>query len=433
MNFKKIALLLLIALVASTAVFAKGAAEQTTAPATKAESNTLTVWAWDPNFNIAALKKAEALYQKDHPEFKLNIVENSYNDIQTKFITAAEAGDLSTLPDIFLMQNHAFQTYGTKYPQLFTDLSESKINFNDFTASTVADSTVNGKHLGIPFDNSASIMAIRRDVVEAAGLKVEDFNDITWSRFIELGRIVREKTGLPMITISGGSEILIEMLQTAGASPYVDGKLNIANNEVLYQALSIYKQLIDEKILIDYTDWNEYIASFNTGKAGGLIQGNWILSSIQAAADQAGKWAIVNLPAMDGVKGAAHNAACGGGSWAVSSQANKALAFDFLEKTFGSSTELYDELLTDVSAIGSYLPASKSPLFGKEVEYYGGQKIYQDIVDFSGNIPAFSYGTYYNEIRSGLTDALTNVVQNNADIRTEMKAAEEAIAFDIEG
>lgn len=429
MNFKKIGLFLVLALAIATTVFAGGASEA--APVSTKDPNTLTVWAWDPNFNIAALRKAEAIYQQSHPDFKLNIVENVYNDIQTKLITAAESGDLSTLPDIFLMQNYAFQTYGSKYPELFTDLSESAIKFDDFTASTVADSTVGGKHLGLPFDNSASVFAVRRDFIEKAGLKVEDFKDITWSRFIELARIVKEKTGLPMITVSGGSEILIEMLQTAGASPYVDGKINVANNEVLFQALSIYKQLVAEGLLIDYTDWNEYISSFNTGKAAGLIQGNWILSSIQAAQDQSGKWAIVNLPAFDDVEGARHNAACGGSSWAVSSQANKELAFDFLESTFGSSSALYDQLLSEISAIGSYLPASTSDLFNSEVEFYGGQRVYKDIVEFSGLIPEFSYGTYYNEIRTALTDALTNVVQTGADIRSEMAAAEEAILFDI--
>ena len=56
-----------------------------------AESNdeTLTVWCWDPNFNIYAMKQAEAEYQKDHPNFKLDIQENVYSDIETKLITAA--------------------------------------------------------------------------------------------------------------------------------------------------------------------------------------------------------------------------------------------------------------------------------------------------------------------------------------------------------
>ena len=33
----------------------------------------LTVWCWDPNFNVYAMKQAEALYQKEHPNFKLDI------------------------------------------------------------------------------------------------------------------------------------------------------------------------------------------------------------------------------------------------------------------------------------------------------------------------------------------------------------------------
>ena len=37
----------------------------------------LTVWCWDPNFNVYAMKQAEALYQKEHPNFKLDIQEKS--------------------------------------------------------------------------------------------------------------------------------------------------------------------------------------------------------------------------------------------------------------------------------------------------------------------------------------------------------------------
>ena len=61
---------------------------------------TLTVWCWDPTFNVYAMKQAEALYQKDHPNFKLDIQEKVYTDIEQSLITAAEAGNYDTLPDI---------------------------------------------------------------------------------------------------------------------------------------------------------------------------------------------------------------------------------------------------------------------------------------------------------------------------------------------
>lgn len=65
------------------------------------EEETLTVWCWDPTFNVYAMKQAEAAYQKDHPNFKLDIQEKVYSDIEQSLITAAEAGTYDTLPDIF--------------------------------------------------------------------------------------------------------------------------------------------------------------------------------------------------------------------------------------------------------------------------------------------------------------------------------------------
>ena len=40
-------------------------------------------------------------------------------------------------------------------------------------------------------------------------------------------------------------------------------------------------------------------------------------------------------------------------------------------------------------------------------------------------------GAYYSDIRSALTDAITNVVQKNADIDTEIKNAQDTVEFNI--
>ena len=373
-----------------------GAAETSPAEsATEAEGTdaadgeeVLTVWCWDPTFNVYAMKQAEAIYQKDHPNFKLDIQEKVYTDIEQNIITAAEADNYDTLPDIFLMQDNSFQKNIANYPEVFTELSDSGINFDDFSGGKLGDSTAEGKHYGIPFDNGASIMAIRSDMVEAAGLTVEDFKDTTWSEFMELAKKVVDANGVPMLTSSGGSEIVIEMLQSAGASPIVNGEVHLADNAALKKAIEVYKQLIDEGIMVDYTDWDQYIASMNKGEAAGVIQGCWIMSSIQSAEDQSGKWAIVNMPALDGIDGATNYANCGGASWAVSSNCkNTELAFDFLKTTFGGSVELYDDLLPNAGAISSYLPAAQSDVYNQTSDFYGGQAVYKDIVEFAGKVP----------------------------------------------
>ena len=401
-----------------------------------AESNdeTLTVWCWDPNFNIYAMKQAEAAYQKDHPDFKLDIQENVYSDIETKLITAATSGDYSTLPDIFLMQDYSYHKDVTSFPDVFTELTDSGIDFSSFSAGKLADSTVDGKNYGVPFDNGATIMAIRSDIVEEAGLTTDDFKDITWSQFMELAKTVKEKTGTPMLTTSGGSELVLEMLQSAGASPIVDGEVKIADNEVLAQAVEVYATLVKEGYMTEYTDWDQYIASMNNGDAAGVINGCWIMSSIQAAEDQTGNWTIVNMPALDDVEGATNYANCGGASWAVSSNCeNTDLAFDFLKSTFAADVDLYDDLLVNAGAIASYLPAAESSVYQEASDFYGGQKVYADIVDFASQVPAFDCGAYYSDIRSALTDVVTNVVQNDADITSELQNAQDTVEFNIEG
>lgn len=397
----------------------------------EAESETLTVWCWDPNFNVYAMKQAEKLYQKDHPNFKLDIQEKVFSDIETALITAAEAGDLSTLPDMFLMQDYTFKKMVANYPNVFTELSNSGINFDDFSGGKLGDSTIDGKHYGVPFDNGATIMAIRKDMVEKAGLTVEDFKDTTWPEFIEKASKVVEANGVPMLTSSGGSEIVIEMLQTCGASPMVNGKIDLVGNKALKKAIETYKELIDKGIMIDYTDWDQYIASMNTGKAAGVIQGCWIMSSIQAAEDQAGNWAIVNMPKFADVDGATNYANNGGASWVVSSNCkNTDLAFDFIKSTFAGSVELYDDLLVNAGAFASYLPAAESETYNQTSDFYAGQSVYKDIVEFAGQVPSIDYGAYFSDIRTALNEIMPNIV-NGADIDTEIQNAQNTVDFKV--
>ena len=48
-----------------------------TASATSDDPNTLTVYAWDKNFNIPALEAAAAAYKEANPDFNLEIIEQS--------------------------------------------------------------------------------------------------------------------------------------------------------------------------------------------------------------------------------------------------------------------------------------------------------------------------------------------------------------------
>lgn len=47
-------------------------------------SKEITVWAWDKNFNIAAMNLAKDAYVKDHADAKINVIEYAQDDIIQK-------------------------------------------------------------------------------------------------------------------------------------------------------------------------------------------------------------------------------------------------------------------------------------------------------------------------------------------------------------
>ena len=390
----------------------------------------LTVWCWDPNFNIYAMETAAEYYKKDHPDVEVEVVETPWDDIQPMITNAASTGEYSQLPDILLMQDNAFQKNAISYPDLFVDLTDSGIDFSQFGAGKLGYSTVAGKNYGVPFDNGAVIACYRTDILEQAGYTIDDLTDITWSRFEEISSDVQSKTGYYLLSERTGEvDLLMMMLQSAGASLFNDdGTANIANNDVLKKVVETFNSLAkNNALLLTQQNWDEYIKSFNSGSAAGAINGCWIMGSVQAAEDQAGKWAITNMPKLDGVEGATNYSNNGGCSWAVTTNCkNVELATDFLNSTFCGSVDFYGEILSKSGAIASWAPAVGADVYGEPSEFFGGDAVFKKIVDFATKTPANNTGVYYYEARNAVSTALTNIA-NGADLDSELANAQATV------
>jgi len=398
-----------------------------------ASAESLTVWCWDPAFNLYAMNEAAKVYQQDNPDFTLEVVEVPWGDIQTRINTAALSGDLSTLPDILLCQNNAYQKNAISYPELFIDLTGSGIDFGAFGAGSVGFSVIDGKNYGVPFDNGAAVNVLHTDILAEAGYTVADFTDITWDRYIEIGKDVLEKTGHPLLSsTAGGGDMMQMMLQSAGTGLFDDeGQPNIAGNDVLRTAIDTYLTLVREGVMVEVNNWDEYIASFITGNVAGTINGCWILGSVQTAADQSGLWAVTNLPKLD-VPGGTNYSANGGSSWGIiSASPNAELAIDFLANTFAGSVAFYETILPSSGALANWLPAADSDVYTQPQEFFAGQPIFADIVDFSGKVPAKAPGMYYYEANDALAAAITNINQGG-DIDAELQAAQDEVLFYME-
>ena len=404
----------------TTAVYAKGD-----------DDNTLTVWAWDQNFNIKAMNIAGEQYAKDHEGFKVDVVETSSDDCQTKLTTAANAGDYSTLPDIVLMQDNSYQKYLKSYPDAFTDLKDMDINWDDFGKLKQSYSMVDDTHYGVPFDNGATIACYRTDILEEAGYTIDDLTDITWSKFEEIGKDVHEKTGKYLLTSEAtGGDTLMMMIQSCGVN-FVneDGEAYIVGNDVAEKCVDLYVDLVKNDVVKLVNNWDEYISTITSGEAAGIVNGNWITATLMGTEDQKGLWQITTMPKVDGVDTATNYANNGGSSWYITSNCkNVELAEDFLASTFGSSTDFYDTILPETGAISCYLPAGESDVYNEPSEFFNNQPIFSTIVEYSSHIPEFTKTPYHYEARECINTAVVNIV-NGADKESALQEAQDTLAF----
>ncbi|WP_230399675.1 ABC transporter substrate-binding protein [Novisyntrophococcus fermenticellae] len=408
-------------------------AVSTVAESVSGDKDTLKVWCWDPNFNIYAIEKAAELYSADYEGLNVEISEMPSADIETKLTTIVSSGDLSLLPDVFLMQDNSFQKYVQNYPDIFTDLTDSGIDFSQFAEAKAAYSTVDGRHMGIPFDNGAAINCMRTDILEQAGFTLDDFTDITWSDYMEKAKVIKEKTGLPILTVQAGApDIIMMMMQSCGASLFnKDGSVNIEGNDILKQCMEIYSSMVKDGTILEVTDGDQYIASLNNGSVASTINGCWIMASVIAQENQSGNWGITNLPRLDGVADATNYSNNGGSSWVITSNCkNKDKVFDFFKNTFAGSTEFYDDIISK-GALATWAPAGKSEAYAEKSEFFGGQEIYSMIVDFATKTPSNYTGPFYYDARDAVGIALSNVAQQGADPESEMKEAQSAVEFNM--
>ena len=391
-----------------------------------AEDGKITIWTWDPNFNIAAMKVAKEMYATINPDVEVVIEEVLSEDIETRVITAASAGDISNLPDIMLCQDNSFQKMVMNYPMVYSNLT-GKYDYEGFPAGKLAYSIIDGQNYGIPFDAGTVVATYRTDLLEQAGYTIADLTDIDWDRFIEIGKDVKAKTGLPMLTGQAGSiDTVLIMLQSCGASMFnEDGSVNFVNNEAIKTVLEYYKTMCLEGVFAEVNSWDAYCGTLANSSCVGTINGCWILGTIMAVPEFSGKWALTNMPKLPGFETATHYSNNGGSSWAITQGTDVDLALDFMK--LYRNVDFYNEILPSTSAIGTWAGAKDGSNYAADNAYYGAP-IFATIVEYTAHVPANQTGAFYYDARGALGTAVTNYMLGG-DLMAELESAESEINF----
>lgn len=417
-----LSLFIICSMILSVSAFAK----TTTTYAGK--TGKLTVWAWDPNFNIPVMNAAAAAYKKANPGVQITVVNMAKADLEQKLSTMLASGTTQGLPDITLVEDYNSQKYLQAYPGSFADLT-GKIKHSDFAKYKVSLMTLNGKVYGVPFDSGVTGLFYRTDYLKAAGYKATDLNNITWDKFIEIGKKVKAKTGKEMLAfdVADGGFTRI-MMQSAGQW-YFDksGKVNLVNNASLKEAVETYKKIVNSGIIKKTTGWNEWVSAINKGEVASITSGVWIIGSIKAAKDQSGKWAVAPVPRLN-LKSSVNASNLGGSSWYVlNKSANKALATDFLNKEFAGDKALYQNILVNQGAVGTYLPAQNGYAYNIADKFFGGQKVFTQLSSWMKKIPSVNYGMYTYEADAAIVAVLPDVISGKLTVADALKKAENQV------
>lgn len=370
----------------------------------------ITVWAWDKNFNIAAMNLAKEAYAKDHPDAKINIVEYAQDDIIQKLNTGLNSGTASGLPNIVLIEDYRAQSFLQTYPDAFQELGDS-INPDDFAEYKLGPTSFDGKQYGVPFDSGVVGLYIRTDYLQEAGYTVDDLQDIDWQQYIEIGKAIKEKTGKDMLTQDPNDLGMIRMMIQSAGSWYLksDGTTpDLKDNAVLKEAFETYKEMMDANIVKINSDWSSFLAGFNSGDVASVPTGNWITPSVKAQADQSGNWAVVPFPKLKNAPNAVHATNLGGSSWYVLNNPGSEAAVDFLAATLGSDADLYQQLVTDIGVIGTYKPAASGEAYAATDSYFSDQAVVSDFAKWTAEIPNVNYGLHTYAIEDILKVEMQN-------------------------
>ena len=391
----------------------------------------ITVWAWDETFNIKAANEAAEIYKAEHPDVEIEVVTMAQDDIVAKLNTSLSSQSYDGLPDVVLIEDYKIQGYLTSYPDEFADFSDV-LNPEDFAAYKTGVNVVDGSFYGVPFDSGVAATFYRKDMIEEAGYTEEDMQDLTWDKYIEIGQAVKEKCGVDMCTLDPSDLGQIRIMMQSAGSWYTDadGNVSFTDNQALKDAITTYKKLVDAGITKQTADWDQFVGAFNNGEVASVVSGCWVASSIKAAEDQSGKWAVAPVPRMSENENSINASSIGGGAWYVLQNVGNAdLAKAFVATSLGSNVDLMNQLLSDISLVSTLNAAAEAPNVSEGVEYFGGQTVNKDFAEWTAEVPTVNYGMHTYALEDIMSEAVQAIVgggdmdQVLSDYEEQAKAA----------
>ena len=374
------------------------------APAAPAEPVTVTWAFWGSPEEAASHKIVADAFMAEHPEIKIELWNQPWDDYFTKIQALWASGDAKTIPDVaFLWPTPKYAAEGV-LENLDTFIKESGYSLDDYWPGLLESAKYEGSVYGFPRDIEAAVLYYNKDLFDKAGVAYPDEN-WTWDDLTAAAEklTVKDANGTTTqyaLAMEGGLTKWSKWVLQNGGS-ILDDMSNpskcMVDEPAAVEAITFFADLMNNGYAMRPADLNQAggdAGVFQSDQAAMIIQNTSRVSGF----NKAGKnydVAVVPIPAG----GKRYNPA-GGAAWVMSSGSdNKEAAWTFL--SWLQSTNGGEKIYTERGEIFPALQSvANSPAFMTDQPPANKQGILDEAA--GSGVGAFGYFPEWDELESSV-------------------------------
>lgn len=361
-------------------------------------------------------------------QIKLTATTLPYDDMHNKLLIALQSG--TGAPDMADIEISKFANYLKGKPQLegLNDIVEPELA--NIVESRVDIYSKDGIYYGLPFHVGAAVIYYNTEILDQAGVNPDDI--VTWADYETYGKIVLDKTGVPMGTLEVGDQWSFwpQVAQLEGNDDLLteSGEVNLDSQEII--DVLKYQQNLMKQGIVQAAPGNghhaeEYYGFMNNGGAASVWMPFWYMGRFtDYMPDLDGKIAIKPMPSWEA--GSPRSAGMGGTGTVVTNQSdNSKLAKQFLsfaKLSNEGNIELWKQLGFDPPRTEVW--GSDALKEANKFTDYFGTDIFETLLEISNEIEGVNVGEKTPDVSTAIKSTiLFRALVDMEDPETVLKEA----------
>ena len=358
---------------AATSAPAAGGAAATAAPAAATGQQVTITWGfWGSPEEKASHEKVAAEFMKAHPDIKIEIWHQPWDDYFTKLKTLWASGDPKTIPDVlFLWPTPSYAATGV-LEDLDPYIQKSNYDTNDYWPALLESAKFDNKIYGFPRDIGVEALYYNKTIFDEAKVAYPTDN-WTWDDLLDAakkltvvesnGRVKRYALGMEggkwSLWLNQNKASMLDDMRNPSKCTLTDPKA--------VEAITFFSDMMKNKYAMPDSALSQAggdAAVFQSGQVAMIIQNSSRVSAFNAAKLN---YDVAPVPIP---KGGQRAASAGGAAWVMSAKSdNKDAAWTFIqwlqskdggEKLYTESGEIFPALKSTAES-DAFLKSTQPP------------------------------------------------------------------------